>query len=229
MSLIVVYKNFLRSKMVNLSARSVKHFVPDAKIYVLNLYKHSPDDYKNQELLNPFLVDVFAYYKTKFVNESNDVQDHVDTTKTSGYGNPDNGAYFAEGFNLIYDRFRNHVGKLLMLTEDHFFTTGETLREIITNDSPIMFGQGDGNIFAANGSILCINPTHPDVKNKFPLPEVRNYSVEMLLLQHLLAPLSNKDLAHPLSTRKWIDYCGDGIYTNSSEEIEQELIKAGIR
>ena len=61
------------------------------------------------------------------------------------------------------------------------------------------------------------------------------WMVGNLLLRQLPA-----DRIHCLSTRKWYvnpngldnngwpDYCGDGIYTNSSLAMEEELKKAGI-
>jgi hypothetical protein len=221
--MIVVFRNFLRNKMVNLSATSVKHFLPEAEIYCFTFYKNSVAEYDTQPTLLPFIKQLT--FRTKYISK-NQVQDHKDPSKTSGFANPDNGKYFSEGYNLIQNRFRTWDKKVLILAEDHFFTTGAVLKELIENDWIVAFASGynsDGN---ANGSILGINPKRVD--HLFPLDETARGTVEHILTHQLVKQIKKKSNVYQIKNRKWIDYCGDGLYTNSSEIIEEEMKKAGI-
>jgi len=218
--LIVCFRNFYRNKMVNLSAKSIKHFLPEASIYCVSLYKESYEEYDNQEPLDNYIYKIAV--QTKYVNKNPDaVHDHVDTTKTSGYAHPDNGLWFSEGYNIIYNIFKDYNEPVVMISEDHFFTSGAVLREIVENEYDIAYASGDRDV-NANGSLLVINPQK--VNHLFPLPEVR-LPIEALLEQHLVTQVSNR---YSIKHRKWIDYCGDGIYTNSSEDMIREMKAAGI-
>ncbi len=218
--LTVCFRNFYRNKMVNLSAKSIKHFLPKASIYCVSLYKESYEEYDNQEPLDNYICKIAA--QTKYVNKNPDaVHDHVDTTKTSGYAHPDNGLWFSEGYNIIYNIFKDYNEPVVMISEDHFFTSGAVLREIVENEYDIAYASGDRDV-NANGSLLVINPQK--VKHLFPLPEVR-LPIEALLEQHLVTQVPNR---YSIKHRKWIDYCGDGIYTNSSEDMIREMKAAGI-
>lgn len=221
--LTVVFRNFYRNRMVNLSALSVKHFLPNADIHCLTLYKESMSEYTNQERLSDYITEFTD--KTKYVSK-NQVHDHVDSSKTSGYGNSDNGQYFAEGYNLIFEKFRGTDEPVLILAEDHFFTTGATLKELVDTDWDAAYADGDSpDCSRANGSIVGIVPSR--VSWLFPMTEYENTTVEWMVGNLLLRQLP-QDRVHRLTTRNWIDYCGDGIYTNSSEVMEVELKKAGI-
>jgi len=218
--LTVCFRNFYRNKMVNLSAKSIKHFLPRANIHCVSLYKDTYDEYKDQEPLDNHIINIVA--KTKYVNKNPDaVHDHVDTTKTSGYAHPDNGLWFSEGYNIIFNIFKQYDEPVVMLSEDHFFTTGAVLREIVENSYDIAYASGDRDI-NANGSLLVINPQK--VKHLFPLPEVR-VPIESLLETHLVSRVENR---YSIKHRKWIDYCGDGIYTNSSADMIREMKASGI-
>lgn len=218
----VVFRNFFRNKMVNLSARSVKHFLPNAEIHCFTLFKESMLEYREQEKLLPYIVE--HRLKTKYVNPNKEaVQDHTDSTKTSGYANPDNGLYFAEGFNLIYDYFKGLNEPVVILAEDHFFTTGKVLAELVENDYDVAIAPGDHDM-NANGALIVINPAR--VASYFPIEESR-IAIEPLIANTVMANVPPGRL-YRIKHRKWIDYCGDGIYTNSSEEMISELQKAGI-
>ena len=238
--MIVVFRNFYRNKMVNLSARSIKYFYPDMKIYCLSLCKHDMSEYANQEPLLPFIEEFTA--QTKYVNKENNNLDDVDTTKTSGFDADDNGAYFTEGYNLIFNRFKTSDEVVLMLAEDHYFTTGQTLKEIVdtTGQWDICYGDADSEragYLRGNGSILGIVPSK--VRHLFPMVEHLHTTIEWMVGNLLLRQLP-EDRIHCLSTRKWYvnpngldnngwpDYCGDGLYTNSSEVMIEDLKKAGI-
>ena len=87
-----------------------------------------------------------------------------------------------------------------------------------------------------NGSILGIVPSK--VRHLFPMVEHLHSTIEWMIGNLLLRQIP--DRIHCLSTRKWAlisdkgdnngwpDYCGDGLYTNSSEEMTEDLKKAGI-
>ena len=228
----VVFKNFYRNKMVNLSALSVKHFLPNAEIYCYTLYKESMAEYAEQEPLLHFITEFTA--PTKFVS-GKQVHDHVDASQTSGYANPQNGAFFTEGFNLIVEKFKGLEEPLLMLAEDHFFTTGRTLQELIDHDWDVAFAEWDASppdySNRANGSILGIVPAR--VEHLFPVPETFTVAIEWLIPGYILKYIPS-DRLYRVTTRHGSDYRegpqygGDGCYTNSSEVIREEMIRAGI-
>jgi hypothetical protein len=210
----------MRNKMVNLSARSVKHFLPDVEIHCLTLFKSSRKEYEKQEPLLPFIKEFKE--RTKYISPIRVYDGNLE--ETSGYGNPMNGAYFIEGYNIIQNKFKDYDGKLLILAEDHFFTTGKTLNELVKNDWELAYAPAfHRNEGTANGSILGINPFK--LNSLFPLLEVHNVPIERSIAIELLKKVPNK---YRIKHRIWTDYCGDGIYTNSSEEMTIELKKARI-
>ena len=223
--LIVVFRNFYRNKMVNLSALSVRHFLPNAEVYCYSFYKHDISEYDNQEPLLPFITEFVG--KTKYISK-NLCQDNINPSKTSGYANDDNGAYFTEGYNRIFEQFKYVSVPVLMLAEDHFFQLGTTLKELVDTDWDVAYADAESEkagYFRGNGSILGIVPTK--VTHLFPITEYLSTTVEWIIGNCLLRQIDSNRL-HRISTRKWLDYCGDGIYTNSSEVIKEEMIKAGI-
>ena len=222
--MIIVFRNFFRNRMVNLTATSVKHFLPDAKFHCITLYKNSEDEYNGQPPLHEWIEEHKS--QTKFVNSSSGVvydSNHPLGYGTSGAGHPDNGKYFVEGYNLAYDMFFGLDEKILILSEDHFFTTGATIRELLANDYDVAYAPTEIP-YEANGGLLTINPKN--VSWLFPLPESQ-MPIEGLLAEHLISKV-NPDRLHKLSTRVWLDYKGDGLHTNGSDVIEEELKKVGI-
>ncbi len=223
--IVIVFKNFKRNRMVNLTARSVLHFLPNAELHCLTMFNRSMDEYADQDPLLPCINETTA--KTKYVSGL-DVHDCIDSTKTSGYGSPLNGLFFTEGYNHIHEQFRDYDDKLLILAEDHFFTTGAVLRELLENEWDAAFAEWNGSPpefrNRANGSILGIVPKR--VAELFPLQE-RVGSIEGLLGETLLLRLP-LERVYQIKHRHTGDYCGDGLLTNSSVEMQAELSKAGI-
>jgi hypothetical protein len=222
--MIVAFKNFKRNKMVNLTATSIRHFLPDIKIYCITLYKQDYSiEYINQEPLHNYIEEVRS--PTKYISPI-DIHDSTQYGTTSGFANPCNGMYFCEGYNLIYSLFKDINEPVLILGEDHFFTSGQTLYELMAFDYDVAYGDWDSwpGHLRANGSILCIVPSK--VKDIFPIPEVVG-SVEdqvgSFILQHI-----HEDKLHKLSTRKALNYYNDGCYTNSSEEMINKMKGVGI-
>lgn len=216
--MIVVFRNFFRNKMVNLTAKSIQHFIRGAEFHCVSFYKESPDEYKSQEPLLPHIKETLV--KTKFVS-GNDIQDHEDNSKTSGFQNADNVKYFAEGYNHIIEMFKDTNEKVLILGEDHFFTTGMVLSELYFNDFNLAYAPWDSDD-DANASIICLRPAA--VKHLFPIPEY-GAPIERHLRDHLVSKTNNR---YKIQRRKHINYFGDGKYTNSSAEMERELKKARI-
>lgn len=222
-----VIKNFMRNRMVNLTAKSVKHFDKEAYICVISLYKHDISEYANQEPLDRTLIDSWVAAPTKWVSPGGNANIHDSTVygTTSGFGNPLNGPFFVEGYNLSVEYFGDYTDKLIILAEDHFFTSGSTIKELKNTDWDAAYASAfTPDARTANGAILGIVPSK--VKDLFPIPEIPT-SIENLLGEGLLMRIP-QDRVHKLSTREWIDYKGDGIYTNSSAEMEAHMKAAGI-
>lgn len=224
--LIVVFKNFMRNRMVNLSAHSVRYFLPNARIYCLTLYKQSMDEYADQDPLDSYIEEWTA--QTKW-NSGIDIHDHIENGKCSGYAHPLNGCFFTEGYNFIYDRFSNLSEKVLMLAEDHYFTTGDTLREVIKEEWDACWCGWDGdNPEIANASFLGVRPTV--VAPFFPLteaPGMVEYRIGAEFI-HRIQISGHPAKTHQLSTRHSIDYHGDGRCVNSSELIRQHMEESGL-
>lgn len=219
--MIVIFRNFFRNKAVNLTASSVRAFLPEAKFYCYSFYKHSKEEYAFQDLLNPYIN--VKYLATKYINPANKPLDDIDSTKTSGYQNADNVKYFVEGYNAIYQDFKDEKEKVLIIAEDHFFTNGATLKELVNNEFDLAYAPWD-NLTDANASILCVR--FANLKNIFPIQEY-GPPIERHLQETLVYKV-NLDKRYIIKNRKHADYFGDGMYTNSSAQIKDELVKAGI-
>lgn len=222
----VVFRNFFRNRMVNYTALSVKHFIPDAEFHCITFYKQSVDEYDSSEPLHPWINEIKV--KTKYVNDNQRPTDS-DNIVTSGYANPDNVLFFTEWYNIGYEMFKDVDEKVLFLGEDHYFTTGQTLKELVEVDFDVAFAQWDKPHvcwYEANASILCFKPNL--FKGVFPIPEVKTgHLIETVMGYHIVLNVP-RERVHTLSTRLGIDYMNDGSYTNSSEFIKTELQRVGI-
>jgi hypothetical protein len=219
--MIIVYKNFFRNKMVNLSARSIRHFLPYAPIYCLSLYKENQSEYDEQEPLDDEISVI--YRQTKIVFNNGKPLDHVDSAQTAGYGNMDNAKVFSEGINLVQDYFKDVNDKVLVLAEDHFFTTGAVINELIEHDFDFAYAGWDHE-HDVNGSIMCLRPKR--LQHLFPIDENGTH-VESHLRHHLKEKVPAERL-YCIQNRTGPDYKGDGMYTNSSEDMIKMLTEAGI-
>ena len=219
--MIVVYKNFFRNKMVNLSAKSVRHFLPNAKFHCLSLYKENQDEYNNQEPLSPEITNF--YRQTKYIFNTGRPLDCVSDI-CSGYAHPENAKVFTEGFNYIHEEFKTTNEKLLILSEDHFFTTGKVIKELIDHDFDFAYGIW-GRDIDVNASIACLRPAA--LTEIFPISETTTNAVEGHLGDHLTARV-DPSRRYIIKHRLVLDYFGDGIYTNSSETMLKKLIEANI-
>ena len=90
-------------------------------IYCLNLYLENENEYDEYlELFEEFNVKVFSD-KKEYNFESN------------AAGSMNNGLYFTEGINKMFKLSKGRE-KVLMLDEDSFFTSGETIKFLLEND-----------------------------------------------------------------------------------------------
>lgn len=194
--MVYALKNFYRNRVANLTIRSILHFRPNAEIHVLCL-EAPGKTYAGQE---PLLTDpARVYYRpTKFFNMGPSV------------ANQANNVFFSEGYNILYDILKDRDDKVLMLAEDHFFTTGQTLAELENEEFDAAYAPWNTG---ANGSILCLRPKR--VGRFFPISEERA-NVEGVL-GWWVKRIPN---VRVITTRNELDYKGDGYYANTYDEIE---------
>ena len=114
--------------------------------------------------------------------------------------------------------------------EDHYFTNGETLKELNNNNWDFAYAQYGKQPSWINASILGFIPSK--YSSVFPLPECTkvysDYYVERHLSDVLFKKIDPSLKKYLIRNRKTSNYMGDGQYTNSSDVIEQHLKEAGI-
>jgi hypothetical protein len=203
--MIVVIKNFMRNVDCNLVALSVKYFLPESKIYLLNFYNNEINHDNLQLNLYYEILDV----ETKYV-------------LGPGYKSRNNGYYYTEALNITQKYFNNIDEKLLFLDENHFFTNGETLKEITENNFDIAYCYWNNNM--PNASCLCINPFK--ISFLFPLPEYEEYIEE--ILKKFLIDIDSKITYYLIKNRNFVNYFNDGCYTNDTDEMRKMMIENGI-
>lgn len=197
-------KNFNRNEASNLVAISIKHFIPDAEIYLFNLYV---DDIN----LNDIDINLFKKiesFQTKYI-------------LGDGCYSPNNGFYYTEGFNIILDYFKDRDDKLLILDENHFFTNGNTLNELINNNFDVassIWGE-----MGPNASCICLDIQK--TKNLFPLPEKKSF-IENILQEQLM---NKKNLIYYNITNRQSEwYHNDGVWTNDVNVMKTMLKTCNI-
>jgi len=211
--MIVCIKNYHKNRNSSLTARSVRHFLPDSKIYLFNIYETLSRENLDIDVFDG-VFDFEAKYSGKIWG--------------TGEGSPSNGLYFTEGINHIFDKFSSTAEKVLILDEDHFFTTGATLKELEENDYDFAWAYWfapDPHPLDMSASILSFRPAK--VSHVFPLPE-RVQFIETLLRTELHEKLINTCNLHKITTRDHGDYHGDGKFTNDANFIAENLRNAGI-
>lgn len=202
--MIVCIKNYFRNEMCNLTIKSIRHFYPDTEIHVVCLYKDSVAEYDAQPALEVDADKVY-YRQSKY---------HGPRSK--------NNVWFSEGYNIAFDMFKSLDDKFLLLCEDHFFTTGATLKAI--HETDFIFAAAPWNT-GYNGSILAMVPSK--VAHAFPIPE-REQEVEAVFNDQFKSKLGEAHIWSLGNYRHEADYKGDGMYTNDVNEIRAKLVEAGI-
>jgi hypothetical protein len=226
--MIVFFKNYKRTDRVLLSIQSVRHLFPNIDIRCLNLYDESADEYLydfKSELQLFKKLNIKLYFDKKKWNFGD----------TSAAGSSLNGYYFTEGINKIQSLTKD-CEKVLIVDEDSFFTTGDTINFLLNNTfdlacchwpapPPLVYSHRPQ--FEMNASILAINPK--TTNQFFPIIEKQEY-VEILLGHELFSKVRNMEnsIVLEIPTRRYNDYCGDGLHTNDIQTIKEELTKANI-
>jgi hypothetical protein len=221
--MIVFYKNYKRSDRTFLSIQSVKHLFPNIDVRCLFLYNETSDEYFD-DIVKFESIGVKCYTDLKKYNFGS----------PSGAGSPLNGFYFAEGINKIQQITKDFNGKVLILDEDSFFTTGETIKFLLDNEFDLAWCNWPGpnpikyqkRHYGLNASTIAINPKK--LNNIFPIPEIEEYIENTLGYE-----LHDKCEEHGyniirIPSRQYVDYCGDGIHTNDVNEIMSHLKIAKI-
>ena len=187
--------------------------MPEVDVYCLSFYKKDCKEYQSQPPLDSSIHNI--YRKTNIV-------------VSSSYGNTNNGAIFEEGYNEIYEIFKDYDGKILILAEDHFFTSGKILKEFKENECDIFLGGWDflgldGKTYTGgNGSILGLKPQ--SLKDLFPLDECEKYPKDLVIEYLLYLAFIEKNIDKTVYVSKFRsgqNYGGDGCYTNRSNFVKK--------
>lgn len=227
--MVIFYKNYRRTERVLLSIQSVRYLFPNIDIKCLILFNESASEYeKDLHRFRKLNVEIFLDKKTH--NFDGGPQNVATEPSHMGF-------YFTEGINKIQKHMKEYDGKVLILDEDNFFTTGETINFLLGADFDLAYGtwpaptpiskryeirHGNG----MNASIIAINPKK--LNSFFPIIEMQEY-IENILgyeLYDKCVEANYKIIKIP--TRDYGDYHNDGLFTNRIEVIREELQKANI-
>lgn len=195
--------------------------MPDADIRCVSFYEGFETDYAKE----PEIIGLNEHYfcRTQFPNKTSfkpEVDSRIEKVKSSGEGSSLNSSFFVEGYNFIFDKTHDYSDKVLMLAEDHFFTTGETLKDLQSKNFNVAYARWDA-LESVNASIIAIKPSA--VKHLFPIP-YGSSRVEDHLKEHLIKKSSG---VYQILSRNHRNY-RDGYYTNDIAVIEDHLRAAKI-
>jgi hypothetical protein len=204
--MIFCIKNFHKNINSSLTARSIKHF-GDHKVVLINVYK----DIIDYTDLDKNIFDKIYNFKAKY-------------DFGPGEGSPANGYYFTEGINHAFNCFKDTNEKIVVLDEDHFFTTGQTIKELEENEYDLAWAfwispppESDNTV---SGAIISFKPKM--VESLFPLPERMQY-IEHLLKEEFLEKLPDNLSSYKIKNRHHGNYYGDGFFTNDYNDIFKAL------
>jgi hypothetical protein len=210
--MIFCIKNYHKNINSSLTARSIKHFGQHHKVYLLNIYKEIPI----LENIDQNIFDGIFNFKAKY-------------DFGTGDGSPANGYYFTEGINHAYRCFSDTNEKVVVLDEDHFFTTGAQIIDLEENDYDFAWAYWMApppeSTTDISGAIISFRPKM--VTDVFPLPE-RMQFIEHLLKQEFLENLPSHLKTYKMKFRNHSNYFGDGVFTNDWKVIDRELRNSGI-
>ena len=210
--MIIFYKNYRRLERTYLSIQSVRYLFPHIEIHCLIQYKNEINEINEKHIKLLQDLNIVLHFEKKLYDFG-----------ANGCGSTVNGYYFTEYINKI-QKLSNNYEKVLILDEDNFFTTGETIHFLLNNEYDFAYGtwiEPDGTKDSVNASIICINSKK--LAELFPLPEQNEY-IEPLLRRELLdkcVKLGYSTLTIP--TRNYDNYGNDGLFTNDVEVIKHEL------
>lgn len=231
--MIIYIRNYFRNKTLNLTVKSIRHFMPDVEINCICFYDNFISEYDNFEKITG--VNNILYKKTLYPNTTKLPTESSNCEATSGSLGSRNRVIFTEGYNVIFEEIREIDDKVLLLTEDHFFTTGITLNELTNKTFTLAyapFGK-ERAPYWPNASIICIMPKK--IQHLFPLSYLHikdkndnwSHAIEGHLKKSLIDHISSEKL-HIISTRNHHDYKGDGLLTNNYVNIKKSLKEHNI-
>lgn len=194
--LVIVFKNFKRYDFLSLSIKSAIHFVGSENVFCVDIY---PEERYSEE----------GYKKIPLPKE----QIFSRKTKYHGGDSSVNCQFFSEGHNFAYEAFKDYNGKVLSINEDHFFTNGETIKELKNESFDLAWANWVWpDLNSVNGSFLCFVPYK--CSQLFPLPEKPEF-VDKFYYNHIINGNKDRNLVlYKVKNREGEDYKGDGIRTN---------------
>lgn len=221
--MIICYKNYKRTDHVALCIRSVRYFYPDIEINLVFQYDKDPSEY-DDELYLVEKLNVIKHYMPKKYNFG------------GGSGNSYNGFYFTEWINVA-QRLFSYAEKAIVMDENVYFTTGQTLKWLDENDFDLAWYHWFAPLYSDRywisfpkvmmaASLFGIN--FAKMKKFFPIPEVQEH-IEIILghsIHDKCESINGKILKIPF--RNQDDHFGDGSHTNSYEHMYNHLKESGI-
>jgi len=160
--MIVFYRNYKRTERTLLCIQSVRHLFPDIDIRCLLTYDNDPSEYDHAlPYFDKLNVKVYLHkkiYRLGLYGENYEnewikslilkFREEQDADKPNGPGNVVDGlhhgfsyAYFTiEYLNEIQSLLKDVDDKVVVLDEDHFFTTGETIKFLLETDYDLACG-----------------------------------------------------------------------------------------
>jgi hypothetical protein len=226
--MVIFYKNYKRTERTLLCIKSVRHLFPTIQIKCLFLYNYSESEYEN-DIIEFKKLNVELFFDKK--------RNNFDDGAPGGTPGGLMGFYFTEGINKIQSLMKDYDGKVLILDEDNFFTTGETINFLLNTDFDLAYGTWPAPFpvsvrykiqhhHGMNASILAMNPKK--LNHIFPLIEMEEYIENILGYELWDKCVQAKYKMVHIPTRNYGNYHGDGVFTNDIEVIKKELKKANI-
>jgi hypothetical protein len=222
--MIVFYKNYdydkyqIRSDRTYLSIQSVRYLFPEIDIRCLFLYNESPEEYDDKiHKFKELGVTTYFSKKTHRVGDG------------SGRGSEYNGLYFTEGINKIQYICKDINDKVLIVDEDSYFTTGETIRYLQNTNFDLAYAEWpspspriykERSSVGINGSILSINPKK--LNSLFPISEQIEF-IETLLGYELYEKAKDLNFEIVEILTKKYEKFRDGQWTNERSFIQYDL------
>lgn len=219
---IFVYKNYKRDQEVLMSMKSLRHFMPYVDLFCLCLYDESESEY---DWLVAAMAEIHA--KPLFSKKG-----HSD----KGSSEADQGYHVIEYVNKIQSLFQTR-DRVVILDETNYFLTGETLRTLMDNPWDLCYGFTFANNLShryvprlpkqtMSHKTIALNMSK--FRHIFPLPEVPE-DPKIILGYHLIETAREmKSRIIELRTRNHLYWEGDGTWTESIDEMRENLVKAGI-
>lgn len=202
--MIVFYRNYKRTERTLLCIQSVRHLFPDIDIRCLLTHDNDASEYNhtlsyfdklNVKVYHHKKIYRFGLYGENYEDEwvkglITKFREEQDADKENGPGNVVDGrhhgfsySYFTiEYLNKIQSLLKDVDDKVLILDEDHFFTTGETIRFLLDTDYDLACGLYSETMQAFDPVAPRINEQHTaeraiERNNEFVKEQILAYHV----------------------------------------------------